>query len=149
MQTTGSPRTLKEVFSNTPQPVRCSNCLSSRQKSGCRSRPTVCTRAEPSTCVTAGSVESACFNRAKPADSSAGLARRWLFATSATSSMYGDSAVRSKYSPARSSSTAGANGRNDSRNLTFWLIADCIEAKRASPRIERLPSERGPNSIRP
>jgi len=34
-------------------------------------------------------------------------------------------------------------------NLTFKFITDCIFAERASPRIERLPNARGPNSIRP
>ena len=48
-----------------------------------------------------------------------------------------------------SRSTAGANGRNDSRNLIFRFITDCIFGDRASPMIERPPSARGPNSIRP
>ena len=45
--------------------------------------------------------------------------------------------------------TDGANGRNDSRNLIFRFITDCIAWLRASPRMLRLPSARGPNSIRP
>ena len=48
-----------------------------------------------------------------------------------------------------SRSTAGANGRNDSRNLIFRFITDCIFGERASPMIERPPSARGPNSMRP
>ena len=48
-----------------------------------------------------------------------------------------------------SRSTAGANGRNDSRNLIFRFITDCIFGDRASPMIERPPSARGPNSMRP
>ena len=55
----------------------------------------------------------------------------------------------SKYSPARSRSTTGAKGRNDSRNLIFRFISDCISRLRASPRMLRLPKARGPNSIRP
>ena len=49
----------------------------------------------------------------------------------------------------RSRRTTGANGRNDSRNFTFRFIIDCIFGERASPRMERLPSARGPNSILP
>ena len=38
-----------------------------------------------------------------------------------------------------SRSTAGANGRNDSRNLIFRFITDCIFGDRASPMIDRPP----------
>ena len=69
--------------------------------------------------------------------------------TSATSSMYGLSPSSSNHSATCSRSTAGANGRNDSRNLIFRFITDCIFGDRASPMIERPPSARGPNSIRP
>ena len=55
----------------------------------------------------------------------------------------------SKYSPTSSRSTAGAKGRNDSRYLTLRFSVFCIEGERASPRIERAPSARGPNSMRP
>ncbi len=55
----------------------------------------------------------------------------------------------SKYSSARSCSTDGANGRNDSRNLILRFITDCICGLRASPMMLRDPSARGPNSIRP
>ena len=47
------------------------------------------------------------------------------------------------------SGTAGANGRNDSRCLILRFIRFCISGSRASPRIERPPRARGPNSIRP
>ncbi len=55
----------------------------------------------------------------------------------------------SKYLSTSSRSTAGAKGRNDSRYLTLRFSVFCIEGERASPRIERAPSERGPNSMRP
>ena len=50
---------------------------------------------------------------------------------------------------ARSSSTAGANGRKPSRFLTCALRWSRISARRGSARIERLPSARGPISKRP
>src|SRR5439155_253323 len=71
------------------------------------------------------------------------------FTTSATSSMYGLSRSSSKYSPTCSRRTDGANGRNDSRNLILRFITDCIAGDRASAMIDRPPSARGPNSIRP
>ena len=43
----------------------------------------------------------------------------------------------------------GANGRKHSRYLIFRFITDCIFGERASPRMLRPPSARGPNSIRP
>jgi hypothetical protein len=55
----------------------------------------------------------------------------------------------SKNSDASSRSTVGANGRNDSRYLILRLIVVWVSGFRASPRIERAPSARGPNSIRP
>ena len=60
--------------------------------------------------------------------------------------MYGDSmpGSMSKYLLAWSSSTAGANGRNDSRYLILRFMIDCIAGERASPMIERCPSARGP-----
>jgi hypothetical protein len=54
-----------------------------------------------------------------------------------------------KYSGAFSSRIDGANGRNDSRNLILRFMTDCIFVLRASPRMLRAPSARGPNSIRP
>src|SRR5215203_1809535 len=52
--------------------------------------------------------------------------------TSATSSMYGDSmpGSMSKYLLAWSSSTAGANGRNDSRYLILRFMIDCVADER-------------------
>jgi hypothetical protein len=47
------------------------------------------------------------------------------------------------------SSTLGANGRKDSRNLILRFMTSCISRERASPRMLRLPRARGPNSIRP
>ncbi len=63
--------------------------------------------------------------------------------------MYGDGRSSSKCSATSSSSTDGANGRNPSRNFTFRLSRFCISGLRASPRMLRLPSARGPNSMRP
>ena len=48
-----------------------------------------------------------------------------------------------------SSSTEGANGRNDSRRLIFAFSNSFMSARRGSHRMERLPSARGPHSIRP
>ena len=57
-------------------------------------------------------------------------------ATGATRSIYGLSVPggKSKYSLVHSRRTAGAKGRNDSRNLIFRFIVDCICVLRASPR---------------
>ena len=63
--------------------------------------------------------------------------------------MYGLSPSSSNHEATCSRSTAGANGRNDSRNLIFRFIIDCMRGERASPMIERAPSARGPNSMRP
>jgi hypothetical protein len=50
----------------------------------------------------------------------------------------------------RSASTAGANGRNDSRSLIQSIESfDHLDRPCGSARIDRLPSARGPNSIRP
>ena len=48
-----------------------------------------------------------------------------------------------------SSSTDGANGRNPSRYLILRFSFFCISGFRASPRMLRSPSARGPNSMRP
>ena len=45
--------------------------------------------------------------------------------------------------------TAGAKGRKLSRNLILRFSFSCISECRGSPRIERFPRARGPNSIRP
>jgi hypothetical protein len=63
--------------------------------------------------------------------------------------MYGLSPSSSNHSATCSRNTAGANGRNDSRNLILRFITACIFGDRASPMIDRAPSARGPNSIRP
>lgn len=55
----------------------------------------------------------------------------------------------SKYSCTWSRRIEGANGRNDSLNLIFKFMVFCISVERGSPRMERAPSARGPNSIRP
>ena len=47
------------------------------------------------------------------------------------------------------SSTDGANGRKLSRNLIFRLTRSRFSARRGSARMLRLPSARGPNSMRP
>ena len=67
---------------------------------------------------------------------SAGRCVRFDSRTLATNSMYGDGSCGrvSKNSSTRSSSTDGANGRKDSRNLIRTFIADCICGLRASPR---------------
>jgi hypothetical protein len=52
----GSPRTLNEVLSRTGTPVRFPKATSSSWNNGSSSRSTVCTRADPSTCVTPGSL---------------------------------------------------------------------------------------------
>src|ERR1700688_260586 len=70
--------------------------------------------------------------------------RRLSGLTSATSSIYGLSEARSNHSETSSRSTAGANGLKLSRYLTFRLRFFCISGERGSPRIERAPSERGP-----
>ena len=64
-------------------------------------------------------------------------------------SMYGLGMSMSKNSLTRSSSTAGAKGRNDSRYLILRLIRDWLAGSRGSPRMLRAPRARGPNSIRP
>ena len=46
-------------------------------------------------------------------------------------------------------STDGANGRNDSRYLTLRFRSFCMVGERGSPRIDRAPRARGPNSMRP
>ena len=55
----------------------------------------------------------------------------------------------SKYSCTSSRVTVGANGRKYSRYLILPLITFFISALVASARIDREPSARGPNSMRP
>ena len=89
------------------------------------------------------------FSMPKSFFSSSVIAMRCSLDTSATSSMYGLSESSSNHFATSSASTEGAKGRNDSRYLTFRLSVFCIDGERASPRIERPPSARGPNSMRP
>ena len=81
--------------------------------------------------------------------SSGPTVRRWCSAIPATSIMYGLASSSSNHSATSSRNTDGAKGRNDSRYLTFRFSTDCMLGERASPRIERAPKARGPNSIRP
>src|SRR5215472_1486065 len=62
---------------------------------------------------------------------------RRLSNTGATSSMYGLSHCRSKYSATRSLNTEGAKGLNDSRYLILRFITDCILEFPASPERSR------------
>jgi hypothetical protein len=67
----------------------------------------------------------------------------------ATISMYGLSKLKSNQLATSSRNTEGANGRKLSRYLTLRLRVSCIVGLRGSPKIERLPGARDPNSIRP
>ena len=117
------------MFSSTGTPVSSPNLTSSAWNRASSSAVTVCTRAEPSTWVTAGRCASG--------------------STATVSSMNGEGTSRSKYRSACSAATAGAKGRNSSRFFTSMLIWSRMAPSRGSPRIERLPRARGPNSIRP
>src|SRR5437588_5142332 len=55
----------------------------------------------------------------------------------------------SNQSDTASSRIEGANGRKDSRRLIFALRIAFISARRGSHTIDRLPSARGPHSMRP
>src|SRR6267142_5508866 len=61
----------------------------------------------------------------------------------------GESYADSRYSDAASFLNEGAKGRHHSRNFTALFTLMFISGSRGSARIERLPSARGPNSIRP
>src|SRR6516162_8464853 len=61
----------------------------------------------------------------------------------------GDSPSSSKQSATSSRKTEGANGRKLSRYLTLRFSIFCMVGERGSPRIERFPSARGRNSMRP
>ncbi len=63
--------------------------------------------------------------------------------------MNGTSPSSSNHSDTASRRIDGAKGRNDSRRLILWFSVSFMSARRASPRIERLPSARGPHSMRP
>src|SRR5882724_966450 len=86
-------------------------------------------RAEPSTCVIEGRLIGE--------------------VTGHVSSMNGEGWSKAKCSLALDSSTAGANGRKDSLIFTRALILSFISGCRGSARIDLLPKDRGPNSIRP
>ena len=92
---------------------------------------------------------SACRCRTAPARRRSSCATP-LFATSATSSMYGLSPSSSNQSATSSRSTDGANGRKDSRYLTLRLSSRLHRAASADRRgSSGAPSARGPNSMRP
>ena len=63
--------------------------------------------------------------------------------------MNGTSSSVSNHSGTASRRIEGANGRKDSRRLILRLRMSFMSARRGSPRIERLPSARGPHSMRP
>ena len=63
--------------------------------------------------------------------------------------MKGTASSSSNQSATASSSTEGAKGRNDSRRLILALRMLFMSARRGSQTIERLPSARGPHSMRP
>ena len=65
-RTIGSPRMLKLVLISTGQPVWAANSASNLWNRPCRRASTVCTRAEQSTCVTAGIVERTALSLSKP-----------------------------------------------------------------------------------
>ncbi len=102
-------------------------------------------------CVTAGMSERGTFSLSMPHSSccAAVSGMRRFSSTGATSSMYGESLSSSKNSRQRSFSTDGAKGRKPSRTLILRFMSACIFGLRASPRMLRPPSDRGPNSMRP
>src|SRR6266849_6848656 len=105
--TIGSPARLKLVLSSTGTPVRRPTSSSKAWNRGAISRSTVCTRAVPSTCVTAASRS------------------RHSRRTGKTPDMYRASRAppggSSKNRSACSMGTAGAKGLNSSRNLMLRL----------------------------
>src|SRR3954454_9422894 len=133
--TMGSPARLKLVLSRTGIPLRAPYASSRAWKSGAICFSTVCTRAVPSTWVTAAS-----FSR---------HSRR----TSKTPDMNRPSRAppggSSKYRSACSRGTAGAKGRNSSRNLMLRLRRSRISTWWGAARMLRLPSARGPSSQGP
>src|SRR6184192_1419699 len=131
--TIGCPFTLKLVFNTISRPVVRPTARSSSWNAALSAAATVCTRADPLTCVMAGS------------------AWRNSGRTSTVTIMYGSS-VPGGTSNQRSTSsivTAGANGRNASRIFTMALMRSRISAPPGSARMLRWPSARGPNSILP
>ena len=63
--------------------------------------------------------------------------------------MNGEGSSCSNHSPVRSARTLGAKGRKGSRCLILRFNVSFILGERGSQTMERLPSERGPNSMRP
>ena len=61
----------------------------------------------------------------------------------------GTGSSTSNHSRAHSARTEGAKGRKDSRRLIFSFRISFMSARRGSHTIERLPSARGPHSMRP
>src|SRR5690606_34079264 len=109
VQTMGSPRVLKEVFTRMGTPVLCSKAASRSWYRGCASRSTVCTRAVPSTWHTAG-MRPACSSMTSNTKSMKGAA-------------YPEGRAQRNQSAARSRSTAGATGRKSSRSLISFSLA--------------------------
>ena len=62
--------------------------------------------------------------------------------------MKGETSAPTNHSAASSSRTTGATGRKSSRSLISFSLA-CISAWIGEARIDRAPSARGPNSMRP
>ena len=149
VQTIGSHPRLKLVLTMTGEPVRAANRRSSRsipsvpagvhRLDRARSSRRASRRECPIERYRAGRCR---LRRAAPRSG-----RRCSRRTDATVSMYGSSAPggTSKYSWARSCSTAGANGRKLSRNLTLRFMTDCMRWSRGvaeeAPRAERARSE--------
>src|SRR5437773_1242129 len=105
--TMGSPARLKLVLSRTGIPVRAPYASSNAWNAGAIACSTVCTRAVPSTCVTAASLSRHSGRTGKTPDMNR-----------ASRAPPGGS---SKYRSACSSGTAGAKGRNSSRYLMLRL----------------------------
>ena len=101
--------------------------------------------------VTAGMSEhgTGSFSIPNSAFSAAVICRRRPCTTSATISIWTVSQSISNQSATSSRRTDGAKGRNNARYFPLRLKSDCMVGERASPRIERAPGARGPNSMRP
>ena len=159
VQTIGSPRTLKLVFTSTGQPVRRSNASSKRVNRGFRC---LVDGLNPRTEVDMGHGGNLGANHVDPVAKvgvflhhSTGLRGRsepgGLRAQGPPAACRGfPGRARDQTTPPPDPArTAGAKGRKLSRNLIFRFIVACIAGDRGSPRMLRAPSARGPNSIRP
>mmetsp|Transcript_28486 Transcript_28486/g.71474 ORF Transcript_28486/g.71474 Transcript_28486/m.71474 type:complete len:214 (+) Transcript_28486:708-1349(+) len=162
VSTIGSPPTLKLVLSSTGNPESSANRVSSVCIRGWDLNDSVCSRAVPSTCTTAGitarlAATTGATNDMKgdgPRESAsprfgAAAPSSGPSAPGAPSPATPTARPNSKYSAARSLTTTGASGRNISRFLISALIRSTTAALRGLARIDRLPSARGPNSDRP